>query len=156
VAVRVQLEAFDVGAEIERLHAGNTKVGAIASFIGTVREVLGDAAATLTLEHYPGMTEAALADIESKARARFQVIDCLVVHRIGQLSAGDAIVLVAITSAHRGEAFSACEFVMDFLKSEAPFWKKEQSTTGERWVETRHTDEEALQRWSARADDQQG
>lgn len=156
MAVRVQLEAFDVGAEIERLHAGNTKVGAIASFIGTVREVLGDAAATLTLEHYPGMTEAALADIESKARARFQIIDCLVVHRIGQLSAGDAIVLVAITSAHRGEAFSACEFVMDFLKSEAPFWKKEQSATGERWVETRHTDEEALQRWSVRADDEQG
>lgn len=153
MSVRVQLETFDVGAEIERLHAGNTQVGAIATFIGTVREVLGDSSATLTLEHYPGMTESALADIERKARARFSVIDCLVIHRVGQLSAGEAIVLVAITSAHRGAAFSACQFVMDFLKSEAPFWKKEQSAIGERWVETRHSDEEALQRWSAGGDE---
>lgn len=147
MSVRVQGEAFDVGAEIERLHAANTEVGAIATFIGTVREVLGDAAATLTLEHYPGMTEAALADIESKARARFSVIDCLIIHRVGRLLAGEAIVLVAITSAHRGDAFAACEFVMDFLKSEAPFWKKEHSSAGVHWVETRDSDEEAIKRW---------
>ena len=153
VSVRVQLESFDVGAEIERLHAGNTEVGAIATFIGTVREVLGDAALTLTLEHYPGMTEAALGEIESKARARFSIIDCLVIHRVGQLSAGEAIVLVAITSPHRGDAFAACQFVMDFLKSEAPFWKKEQTSAGERWVETRQSDEDALARWSHGADD---
>jgi molybdopterin synthase catalytic subunit len=153
VAVRVQSESFDAGAEIERLHAANAEVGAIATFIGTVRQVLGDSASTLTLEHYPGMTEASLADIESRARARFSVIDCLVIHRVGQLRAGEAIVLVAITSAHRGDAFAACQFVMDFLKSEAPFWKKEQGSGAAHWVETRASDEEALKRWSA--DDQE-
>ena len=151
MTVRVQLDAFDLGAEVERLHAGDTQVGAIATFIGTVRQVLGDASATLTLEHYPGMTEAALADIESRARTRFSIIDCLIIHRVGQLSAGEAIVLVAVTSPHRAEAFSACQFVMDFLKSEAPFWKKENSSAGDSWVESRQSDEDALERWSDRA-----
>ena len=146
--VRVQAGDFDVGEEIRRLRAGDRRVGAIASFIGTVRD--GDDAATitgLTLEHYPGMTEAALADIVDEARRRFEIHDALVIHRVGALAPGDQIVLVAVTSAHRGTAFDACEFVMDLLKTRAPFWKKERLPGGERWVEARPSDDEAAERW---------
>jgi molybdopterin synthase catalytic subunit len=146
--VRVQREDFDAGAEIARLRAGNPKVGAVASFIGVARDVNdGDAVAAMTLEHYPGMTERALEDICAQARARFDVIDLLVVHRVGELKPGEQIVLVAVTGSHRGEAFAACEFVMDYLKTEAPFWKKERTAAGERWVEARESDDERRARW---------
>jgi molybdopterin synthase catalytic subunit len=148
MAVRVQTEDFDVGAEIARLRGGDKSVGAIAAFIGTVRDVNDDATVTgLTLEHYPGMTEAALEAIVDEAKRRFDIRDALVVHRVGALGPGDQIVLVIVTSAHRGMAFDACAFVMDILKTRAPFWKKERSPDGERWVEARASDDEAAQRW---------
>lgn len=148
MAVRVQTGDFDVGAEIARLRAGDMAVGAVAAFVGTVRDV-NDAAQVsgLTLEHYAGMTEAALESIVDEARRRFDIRDALVIHRVGALAPGDQIVLVAVTSAHRGMAFDACEFVMDYLKTRAPFWKKERRPDGERWVEARASDEEAAQRW---------
>jgi molybdopterin synthase catalytic subunit len=146
--VRVQFEPFDAGAEIERLRHGDRSIGAIAAFVGTVRDVNDDASVQgLTLEHYPGMTEAALADILDEARRRFDIRDALVIHRVGALAPGDAIVLVVVASAHRGAAFDACEFVMDYLKTRAPFWKKERLPDGERWVEARASDDEAAQRW---------
>ena len=124
--VRVQTEDFDAGAEIARLRAANPAIGAVASFIGVARDVNdGAPVRALTLEHYPGMTERALAEIVAQARARWDVLDILVVHRVGELRPLDQIVLVVVTSAHRGEAFAACEFVMDYLKTEAPFWKRE-------------------------------
>ncbi len=148
MAVRVQTGDFDVGAEIARLRAGDTAVGAVAAFIGIVRDV-NDATQVsgLTLEHYAGMTESALEAIIDEARRRFDIRDALVVHRVGALAPGEQIVLVAVTSAHRGMAFDACEFVMDYLKTRAPFWKKERGPEGERWVEARASDEEAAQRW---------
>ena len=148
MTVRVQTADFDVGAEIARLRAGDKAVGAVAAFVGTVRDV-NDATQVggLTLEHYAGMTEAALEDIVAQARRRFDIRDALVVHRVGALAPGDQIVLVAVTSAHRGMAFDACEFVMDYLKTRAPFWKKERRPDGERWVEARASDEEAARRW---------
>jgi len=148
MTVRVQAADFDIGAEIARLREGDRSVGAIASFIGTVRDVNDASTITgLTLEHYPGMTEAALEEIVAEARRRFDILDALVIHRIGALAPGDQIVLVAVTSAHRGTAFEACEFVMDWLKTRAPFWKKERLPDGERWVEARASDDEAAQRW---------
>jgi len=146
--VRVQTQAFDFGAEIESLRAARSDIGAIASFIGTVRDLHeGTQVKTLTLEHYPGMTETALEEIVGEAQARWQVYEILVIHRVGTLQPRDPIVLVAVTSAHRGEAFAACEFVMDWLKTRAPFWKKEQTPAGERWVEARAADDEAAARW---------
>ncbi len=146
--IRVQHEDFDAGAEIARLRASDPKVGAVASFIGVARDVNdGEPVATLTLEHYPGMTERALEDICAQARARWNLIDILVVHRIGALAPTDQIVLVVVTSAHRGDAFAACEFVMDYLKTEAPFWKKETTPAGPRWVEARASDDDARSRW---------
>lgn len=146
--VRVQTEDFDAGAEVARLRAGDLSIGAIAVFIGTVRDVNDDAAISgLTLEHYPGMTESALEEIATEARQRFDINDTLIIHRVGALAPGDQIVLVAVTSAHRGMAFDACEFVMDFLKTKAPFWKKERTPKGERWVEARTSDDEAASRW---------
>jgi molybdopterin synthase catalytic subunit len=146
--VRVQTEDFDAGREIARLRAGDRAVGAIAAFIGTVRDVNVDAAVdTMTLEHYPGMTESALDDIVAEAKRRFDVSDILVVHRVGTLAPGDQIVLVVVTGAHRGQAFEACEFTMDYLKTRAPFWKKERGEGGERWVEARASDDEAAARW---------
>ncbi len=146
--VRVQHEDFDAGAEIARLRGNDPKVGAVACSIGVARDVNdGDRVATLTLEHYPGMTERALEDICAQARSRWKLIDILVVHRIGRLEPTDQIVLVAVTSAHRGDAFAACEFVMDYLKTEAPFWKKEATPTGERWVDARQADDDARDRW---------
>jgi len=151
MTVRVQTGDFDAGAEIARLRAGNPAVGAVASFIGVARDVNdGASVATLTLEHYPGMTERALEDIVGQARARWNVLDILVVHRVGELRPLEQIVLVAVTSAHRGEAFAACEFVMDYLKTEAPFWKRESSPQGARWVDARDSDTDARARWDER------
>jgi molybdopterin synthase catalytic subunit len=148
VPVRVQEAAFDIGAEIDALRAGDPRIGAVATFVGTVRDVNeGASVAAMTLEHYPGMTERALADIVAEAKARFDILDVLVVHRVGRLAPGDAIVLVAVTGTHRGDAFAACEFVMDYLKTRAPFWKKEATPQGERWVEARASDDAAAQRW---------
>jgi molybdopterin synthase catalytic subunit len=146
--VRVQAEDFDAGAEIARLRAGNPKVGAVASFIGVARDINdGAAVRTLTLEHYPGMTERALEEICARARQRWDLLDLLVVHRVGELKPLDQIVLVVVTSAHRGEAFAACEFVMDYLKTEAPFWKKEVTPDGARWVDARESDDTSRARW---------
>jgi molybdopterin synthase catalytic subunit len=150
MAVRVQTEDFDVGAEIARLRGADPRVGAVASFVGVVRDVNdGSDVSRLTLEHYPGMTEKALERIVAQAHERWDILDTLVVHRVGTLEPTDQIVLVVVTSAHRGEAFAACEFVMDYLKTEAPFWKKEQTPEGGRWVEARESDEAAAQRWQA-------
>ncbi|HMA31021.1 MAG TPA: molybdopterin synthase catalytic subunit MoaE [Casimicrobiaceae bacterium] len=146
--VRVQTSDFDLTEEVARLRGGDTGVGAIATFIGTVRD-LNDSARIegMTLEHYPGMTEAALSEIVAEARARFDIRDALIVHRVGPLAPGDQIVLVAVTSAHRGMAFDACRYVMDLLKTRAPFWKKERTPSGDRWVEARESDAEAASRW---------
>ena len=146
--VRVQTENFDVGREIAALRANNPQVGAVASFVGIVRDLsAGDTISTLTLEHYPGMTEKALAQICAEAKSRWDIYDTLVIHRVGELKPTDQIVLVAVTSAHRGEAFTACQFIMDYLKTRAPFWKKEETPQGERWVEARTSDDEAASRW---------
>jgi molybdopterin synthase catalytic subunit len=150
MAVRVQTEDFDVGVEIARLRAADPRVGAVASFVGVVRDVNdGSDVSRLTLEHYPGMTEKALERIVAQAHQRWDIFDVLVVHRVGTLAPTDQIVLVVVTSAHRGEAFAACEFVMDYLKTQAPFWKKEQTPEGGRWVEARESDDAAAQRWQA-------
>jgi molybdopterin synthase catalytic subunit len=146
--VRVQHENFDVNAEIARMRAANPRIGAIACFIGVVRDLNeGDAVTSMTLEHYPGMTEKALEGIVTQARERWDLYDVLVVHRVGELHPTDPIVLVVATSAHRGDAFAACEFVMDYLKTEAPFWKKETTPSGERWVDARTSDDAARARW---------
>lgn len=146
--VRVQSDDFDAGAEIAKLRTADRSVGAVVAFIGTVRDLNDDAAISeLTLEHYPGMTESALQEIVDEAKARFDIRDALVVHRVGALAPGDQIVLVVVTGAHRGMAFDACEFVMDYLKTRAPFWKKERREDGERWVEARASDDEAAARW---------
>jgi molybdopterin synthase catalytic subunit len=147
--IRVQPEDFDTGLEIKQLRLAQPNIGAVVSFVGQVRDMNeGDTISQLTLEHYPGMTEKALEAIATQAKARWDIADILIIHRIGQLKPQDQIVLVAATSAHRGEAFKACEFVMDYLKTEAPFWKKEVMTSGEsRWVEAKHTDEDAKHRW---------
>jgi molybdopterin synthase catalytic subunit len=141
--ISVQREDFDLGAEVAALRKGNPSVGAVASFIGQVRDV------NMTLEHYAGMTEKALAGIVDEAKARWQIIDCTVIHRYGELRPTDQIVMVAVASGHRGDAFAACEFIMDYLKTRAPFWKKEQTGQGTRWVEAKATDDEAAQRWQA-------
>jgi molybdopterin synthase catalytic subunit len=148
MSVRVQTEDFDIAKEIAALRAGDARVGAVVAFIGLVRDV-NDATAvsTLTLEHYPGMTEKALDGIVDEAKSRWRVHDVLVIHRIGELKPADQIVLVIVTGAHRGEAFAACEFIMDYLKTRAPFWKKERTPTGERWVEARASDDEKAARW---------
>jgi molybdopterin synthase catalytic subunit len=137
--VSVQREDFDLSAEIRRFK--DPKIGAIASFVGVVREV------PMALEHYPGMTERSISRIVEEARSRWQVMDCTVIHRYGELQPGDQIVLVAVASAHRADAFAACEFIMDYLKTQAPFWKKEQTAQGTRWVEARASDDAAAERW---------
>ena len=152
MAVRVQTGDFDVGAEITALRRANPKVGAVASFIGVVRDLNeGDSVATLTLEHYPGMTEKSLEEIVTQAKSRWDIFDALIVHRVGELRPLDQIVLVVVTSAHRGESFAACEFIMDYLKTRAPFWKKERTPEGARWVDARSTDDAAAERWTADA-----
>ena len=148
MAVRVQIADFDVGLELNKCRLANPNIGALVSFVGQVRDINdGDTINTLTLEHYPEMTQKALEAIEAEAKIRWDVIDALIIHRVGTLKPLDQIVLVAVTSAHRGEAFKACEFIMDYLKTSAPFWKKEASNQGERWVEAKVSDDEAKRRW---------
>lgn len=148
-AVRIQSEDFDLAHEVAQLRAGNAKVGAIVSFVGTVRDLNeGASVAEMELEHYPGMTEQSIEAIIEQAKARWPIDGALVIHRVGPLKPLDQIVLVAVTSPHRGEAFSACEFIIDYLKTEAPFWKKEQTPDGARWVDARNSDDEALRKWS--------
>lgn len=147
--VRVQTEDFDAGREMAALRAGNPRIGAIASFVGVVRDLNdGDNVSSMFLEHYPGMTERQLEKICAEASTRWRVIDTLVVHRVGELKPTDQIVLVVVTSGHRGDAFAACEFIMDYLKTRAPFWKREETPAGSRWVEARASDEDAAGRWT--------
>lgn len=144
----VQAEPFDACAEVAALYRGHPEVGAVASFLGITRDRNdGQGVTAMTLEHYPGMTERALEQIVAEARSRWDLLDVTIIHRVGELSPGDPIVLVAVAAAHRGAAFAACEFVMDYLKTRAPFWKKEVTAEGERWVDARIADEEAAQRW---------
>lgn len=146
--IRVQAEDFDVGAELARLTDANHSIGGLASFVGLVRDIAGGAPVeAMTLEHYPGMTEKALAAIVEEAKRRWDIIDVTVIHRVGELKPQDQIVLVAVAGEHRGEAFAACEFIMDYLKTRAPFWKKERTPEGERWVEARESDDRAAERW---------
>lgn len=148
VQVRVQSDDFDAGREIADLRRGNPKVGAVASFIGLMRDVNdGTDVSGMTLEHYPGMTEKSIRDIVAQAQGRWNIIGARVIHRIGRLEPTDQIVLVAVASSHRGDAFAACQFIMDYLKTRAPFWKKETTAHGERWVDARVTDDVAAARW---------
>lgn len=146
--VRVQTEDFDVGAELAELRRGNPQIGAVACFIGLVRDLNEDVhVSTMSLEHYPGMTEKSLENIVALAKQRWSIDDALVIHRVGTLLPTDQIVLVATTGIHRGEVFASCEFIMDFLKTQAPFWKKEQTDHGTRWVDARDSDDQAARRW---------
>ena len=146
--VRVQEADFDLNSELTALRAGDARIGALASFVGLVRDINdGAGVSEMTLEHYPGMTEKALADIVEEAKSRWEIYGALVIHRVGPLKPCDQIVLVAVTSAHRGEAFAACEFIMDYLKTRAPFWKRETTPDGARWVDARETDDSAAARW---------
>jgi len=146
--IKIQESDFDVSAEISALRKGDPRVGAVVSFLGTVRDMNdGSHVKGMTLEHYPGMTEKALQEILDQAKSRWDIYQTLVIHRVGPLLPEDQIVLVAVTSAHRGEAFAACEFIMDYLKTAAPFWKKEDTPEGARWVDARVTDEAAIARW---------
>jgi len=148
MTVRVQTEDFDLTTEVAALRAQNPKIGAVACFVGTVRDLNdGSTVETMELEHYPGMTEKSLEAIVEAARGRWPGTDVLIIHRVGKLYPLDQIVLVATTSAHRGDAFASCEFVMDYLKTQAPFWKKEKTGQGERWVDARVADDAALARW---------
>jgi molybdopterin synthase catalytic subunit len=151
--VRVQTADFDLSEEVRLLRAGRPDVGAVVTFVGTVRDI-NDAASvsSMVLEHYPGMTERALEAIVDDAKSRWAILDARVVHRIGPLAPTDAIVLVAVAAAHRQDAFAACEFIMDYLKTRAPFWKKECTPAGERWVDAHRSDEDAAARWSTAPD----
>jgi molybdopterin synthase catalytic subunit len=151
IEVRVQAGDFDLGAEVARLRADDARIGAVVSFVGTVRDMNdGAQVAAMELEHYPGMTERALEDIVGQARARWPLAGAIVIHRIGPLLPREQIVLVAVASAHRGDAFAACEFIIDYLKTDAPFWKKEDTPAGSRWVDARVSDDTAKAKWVAR------
>ncbi len=151
--VRIQTQDFDLSGELAALRAGDARVGAVCSFVGTVRDTRAitgaahDQIEAMELEHYPGMTEKAIEAMIDEAHRRFDFYEALVIHRIGRLQPCDQIVLVAVTSAHRGESFQACEFLMDYLKTQAPFWKKEQTPQGAQWVDARVRDDAALARW---------
>lgn len=146
--VVVQTADFDAGAELERLRGLSTATGAIASFVGVMRDINeGDPVAAMTLEHYPGMTEKSIAAIVEQARERWPIAGVSVLHRVGELAPQEQIVFVGVSAAHRGEAFAACEFIMDYLKTRAPFWKKEATADGERWVEARDSDHASAERW---------
>ena len=146
--IRVQREDFDVGAELDKLTAGNRRIGGVASFVGLVRDMAGDASiGAMTLEHYPGMTEKKLAEIEAEACARWPLDACLIIHRYGRLEPGERIVLVATASAHRRAALESCAFLIDWLKTKAPFWKFEETPDGGRWVDARDSDDAAAARW---------
>lgn len=147
--IRVQTADFDLNTELAQLRQGNPGIGAVVSFVGLVRDINdGQDISAMELEHYPGMTEKALEQIVAQAQARWDLINTLVIHRVGPLQPQDQIVLVAVATRHRGDAFAACEFIMDYLKTQAPFWKKEQTSEGARWVDARETDDLALQKWS--------
>ena len=147
--IRIQEADFDVSAELAALRKGDPRVGAVVTFLGTVRDMNdGSQVKGMTLEHYPGMTEKALEDIISQANTRWDIYQTLVIHRVGPLLPEDQIVMVAVTSAHRSEAFSACEFIIDYLKTAAPFWKKEDTPEGARWVDARIADDAAMTRWN--------
>jgi molybdopterin synthase catalytic subunit len=147
-SVSIQKEDFDLSFEGARLRKGDARVGAVCSFVGTVRSHAGHEAVTsLELEHYPGMTEKSIEKMMSLASARFDIWGARVVHRVGMLSLEDQIVLVAVSSAHRGESFKACEFLMDYLKTQAPFWKRESTSEGSHWVDARVSDDQALEKW---------
>jgi len=151
-SVRIQTGDFDLSAELAQLRAANPKVGAVVSFVGTVRDLNeGASVAEMELEHYAGMTEQSIQAIIEQAKQRWPIYGALVIHRVGPLKPLDQIVLVAVTSAHRGEAFAACEYIIDYLKTEAPFWKKEQTPDGARWVDARVSDDVALRKWSTAA-----
>ncbi len=145
--IRIQHEDFDIAALNRELRAGRSDVGAIASFIGLVRDLGNDTLQRMTLEHYPGMTEKALLGIAEKAQERWEIVDLAIIHRVGELKPADQIVLVSVLSAHRADAFEACEFIMDYLKTDAPFWKKEVSGQGSKWVESRKSDIFAQKKW---------
>lgn len=149
MSIRIQTEDFDLSAELNRLRSGYRNIGAVVSFVGTVRDVNDDdSILSMELEHYPGMTESALQEIENHARQRWEILDSIVIHRTGLLKPADQIVLVAVASRHRGEAFRACEYMIDALKTQAPFWKKEQTAKGGiRWVGAKLSDESALKKW---------
>jgi molybdopterin synthase catalytic subunit len=152
-SVTIQTEDFDVAQVIGQLRSGNKSVGAVCSFIGTVRDRNeGDQVASLELEHYPGMTEASIQKMMQQAQSRFDIFGATVIHRVGLLMPLDQIVLVAVTSAHRGQSFLACEFLMDYLKTHAPFWKKEATPAGHRWVDARVSDDQAMNRWGIVSD----
>ena len=152
--IRVQEEDFDVGKEIDGLAPGNTSVGGVACFIGVVRDFVGDdketgtAVGAITLEHYPGMTEQKLTAIEAEARQRWPLDGCLIIHRYGRLELGDRIVMVATAAAHRSDALDACQFLIDWLKTKAPFWKLEETDSGAKWVDARGGDDDAAARWT--------
>jgi molybdopterin synthase catalytic subunit len=150
--VSIQTQDFDVSQELAALRAGDARVGAVCSFLGTVRERNdGSSVASMELEHYPGMTEKSISAMMDEARQRFDIYAARVIHRVGLLHPQDQIVFVAVTSAHRGESFKACEFLMDYLKTQAPFWKKEVTPEGARWVDARVSDDQALARWGIEA-----
>ncbi|WP_296872405.1 molybdopterin synthase catalytic subunit MoaE [Tibeticola sp.] len=150
--VSIQTEDFDLSAEVQRLRAADKGVGAVCTFVGTVRDRNdGQPVSAMELEHYPGMTEAAIEAMIDEAHRRFDILGARVIHRVGALQPLDQIVLVAVTSAHRGQSFQACEFLMDYLKTQAPFWKKEQTPEGARWVDARVSDDAALARWGIEA-----
>lgn len=150
--VSIQTQDFDVSQELAALRAGDARVGAVCSFLGTVRERNdGSSVASMELEHYPGMTEKAISAMMDEAKKRFDIFAARVIHRVGLLHPEDQIVFVAVTSAHRGESFKACEFLMDYLKTQAPFWKKEVTPEGARWVDARVSDDQALARWGIEA-----
>ena len=147
--ILVQVEAFDLGTEVDAMRTGRTDIGAIASFVGLARDMNeGSGVAAMTLEYYPGMTEKALTALVDEANSRWALLDVTVIHRVGRLLPGDPIVLVVVASQHRSEAFAACEFIMDYLKTQAPFWKKEETPEGDRWVEARASDDAAAARWA--------
>ena len=150
--VRIQTEDFDLTSEVALLRAANPKIGAVVTFVGAVRDLNeGASVAEMELEHYPGMTEGAISNIIEQAKLRWPTFGALVIHRVGPLKPLDQIVLVAATAAHRGEAFAACEFIIDYLKTEAPFWKKELTPEGARWVDARVSDDQALAKWQGAA-----
>lgn len=152
VSISIQTEDFNLTDEVAALRAGNPRIGAVCAFVGTVRDLSeGQSVGSMELEHYPGMTEKAIEGMVAQAFARFELFGVRIIHRVGLLAPQDQIVLVAVTSAHRGESFQACEFLMDYLKTQAPFWKKEQTPEGARWVDARAADDAALARWGIEA-----